>query len=132
MKRSLLVASGLLVAGLASSSSVVLARQNQPGRPTLAEVHVLNRDRADAIAVKIQSTGDVLPVTIVGEPSVAVSPKTTLGVRATRQVWEYRQLTVKSGEDSIAALNALGGDGWEALGAQTVSSSVVWTLKRPR
>jgi hypothetical protein len=132
MKRSLLVASGLLVAGLASSSSVVLARQNQPGRPTLAEVHVLNKDRADAIAVKLQTTGDVLPVTIVGEPSVAVSSKTLLGVKLTRQVWEYRQLTVKPGEDPTAALNALGGDGWEALNAQAVNSSVVWTLKRPR
>jgi hypothetical protein len=137
MTRSLVV--GLLLGGvfLAHSSSSLDAQQppptqNLPGMPTLARVHVLNRDRAEAVPVKIQNIGDSLPVIVVGEPLVQMAPTTVLGVRTARQVWEYRRQLVPVADDPTPALNAAGLDGWEAVGSLVVGSNTVWTLKRPR
>ena len=133
MNRSLVIVPALVVAGLASSSTVELAgQQNQPGFPTLAQVHVLNRNRADAVPVMVLSGGDMLPVTVVGEPTVALSKTAVVATRPVRQAWEYRQLSVPASQDPAGALNTAGGDGWEALGPVVVGSNVVWTLKRPR
>jgi hypothetical protein len=137
MTHSLLVLSAFAVAALAGAAGLVSAQApaspgNQPGLPTLAQVHILNRDRAEAVPVKVQNTGDSLPVIVVGETAVTWNPTAIVGARAARQTWEYRRLVVPAADDATPALNAAGLEGWEAVGAASVSSNVVWTLKRPR
>jgi hypothetical protein len=36
--------------------------------------------------------------------------------RAARQPWEYQEVTIPSGQNAAAILNAAGADGWEAVG----------------
>ena len=133
MKQPLLAIVALaLVSQGGAAATTHATTQARPGYPTVGEVFVLNRDRADALPVKIQSTGDVVPVTLAGEPTVTVSPKAVVATRLVRQVWEYRQLVLKSADDPTAALNAAGNDGWEAVGSAASGTTVSWTLKRPR
>ena len=131
MKRSLIVCGILAGVALASASST-FARQNQPGLPTLAQVHILNRDRGDAIPIKVQNTGDSLPVLVVGVPTVSLSQNTVVGTLASRQIWEYRRLVVPIATDATPALAEAGLQGWEVVHAMTVGTNGVWTLKRPR
>lgn len=131
MKRSLIVCSILGGAALAGSSST-FARQNQPGMPTLAQVYILNRERGDAIPIKVQNTGDALPVIVSGLPPVALAQNTMISTLSARQVWEYRRLAVPTSSDSTPALSEAGLQGWEVVHGTTVGSNVVWTLKRPR
>jgi hypothetical protein len=133
MNRSVLVLAGMLGAGLAASSPALVAgQQNQPGFPTLAKVHVLNRERTEAVPVKVQGGGDVLPVSVVGEPTVVLLPTAVVSTRTARQLWEYRRIVVAAKEDPTAALNSAGGEGWEAVGSATLGETIVWMLKRPR
>jgi hypothetical protein len=131
MKRSLIVCGILGGAALAGGSST-FARQNQPGMPTLAQVYILNRDRAEAIPIKVQNTGDALPVIVTGQPPVSLAQNTMVSTLAARQVWEYRRLAVPTSSDSTPALSEAGLQGWEVVHGMTVGSNLVWTLKRPR
>ena len=131
MNRSLIVCGLLLVAALAGASST-FARQNQPGMPTLAQVHVLNRERNDAIPIKVQNTGDSLPVIVVGTPSVSFAQNSIVGTLSTRQVWEYRRVVVPIANDATPTLSEAGLQGWEVVHAMTVGANGVWTLKRPK
>src|SRR5262245_44444187 len=133
MRQPLLTTVALALVSQGDAEATTYAStQARPGYPTIGEVFVLNRDRADALPVKIQSTGDVVPVTFASEPTVNVSPKAVVATRIVRQAWEYRQLVLKTAEDPTAALNAAGNDGWEAVGATASGTVVSWTLKRPR
>ena len=133
MNRSLVVLAVVLTAAVVGASSAQQpGQQNQPGLPTLARVHILNRERAEAVPVKVQSGGDILPVSVVGEPTVALSPTAVVATRSARQFWEYRRLSVPATQDATSALNTAGNDGWEAAGVTTFGDNVVWTLKRPR
>ena len=131
MNRSLIVCGLLGVAALAGASST-FARQNQPGMPTLAQVHILNRDRADAIPIKVQNTGDYLPVIVVGTPSVSFAQNSIVGTLSARQVWEYRRVVVPIANDATPTLSEAGLQGWEVVHAMTVGTNGVWTLKRPK
>ena len=131
MNRSLIVCGLLGGAALAGASST-FARQNQPGLPTLAQVHILNRDRADAIPIKVQNTGDYLPVIVVGTPSVSFAQNSIVGTLSARQVWEYRRVVVPIANDATATLSEAGLQGWEVVHAMTVGANGVWTLKRPK
>ena len=131
MKR-LLIVCGILGSAALTGGSAVFARQNQPGLPTLAQVHILNRDRGDAIPVKVQNTGDSLPVIVVGMPSVSFAQNSVVGTLSARQVWEYRRLVVPTATDATPALNEAGLQGWEVVNAMTAGANGVWTLKRPR
>jgi hypothetical protein len=131
MKRSLIVCGILGGAALAGASST-FARQNQPGLPTLAQVHILNRDRADAIPIKVQNTGDSLPVIVVGMPSVSLAQNSVVGTLSARQIWEYRRVVVPIASDATPTLSEAGLQGWEVVHAMTVGTNGVWTLKRPR
>ena len=131
MNRSLIVCGLLGVAALVGASST-FARQNQPGLPTLAQVHILNRDRADAIPIKVQNTGDYLPVIVVGTPSVSFAQNSIVGTLSARQVWEYRRVVVPIANDATATLSEAGLQGWEVVHAMTVGANGVWTLKRPK
>ena len=131
MKRSLIVCGILCGAALAGGSST-FARQNQPGMPTLAQIYVMNRDRSEAIPIKVQNTGDALPVIVTGLVPVSVAQNTIVSTLSARQVWEYRRLAVPTSSDSTPALAEAGLQGWEVVHGMTVGSNVVWTLKRPR
>ncbi len=89
-------------------------QRNEPGLPTLAQVQVLNRTAADAVAVSLQSSAMPLPTTV------------------SRQAWEYRQMLVPFTQDGSAALNAAGLEGWEALASAATQTGTLWTLKRPK
>jgi len=131
MNRSLIVCGLLGGAALAGASST-FARQNQPGMPTLAQVQVLNRDRAEAIPVKVQNTGDYLPVIVVGTPTVSLAQNSIVGTLSARQVWEYRRVVVPTASDATPTLSEAGLQGWEVVHAMTVGANGVWTLKRPK
>ena len=131
MTRSIVVCCVAGAAALAGAS-ITFAAQNQPGLPTLAQVHIINRDRGDAVPVKVQNTGDSLPVVLAGEPTVALSRNAQVATRSARQVWEYRRIVVPLEDDATPALAAAGLEGWEAIGAMPSGKNAVWTLKRPR
>ena len=131
MKRSL-IACGILGCAAFAGASSTFARQNQPGMPTLAQVHVLNRDRIDAIPIKVQNTGDSLPVIVVGMPTVSFAQNAVVGTLSARQIWEYRRLVIATANDVTPSLNEAGLQGWEAVNAVTAGTNTIWTLKRPR
>jgi hypothetical protein len=64
--------------------------------------------------------------------TVAIDPAKAVGVRAVRQAWEYRTLTVGAGKDAAGALAAAGLEGWEAVGIQGGAAGTTVLLKRPR
>jgi hypothetical protein len=133
MNRLLVILTVLLAAGVAGAWPAPLAgQQNQPGLPTLAKVHILNRERAEAVPVRVMGSADVLPISVVGEPTVNLSPAAVIGTRSARQLWEYRRLSVSAAQDATAALNGAGNEGWEAVGMVTVGENAIWTLKRPK
>jgi hypothetical protein len=134
MKPRPLIVSVLAAGALAVALPLLVAGQtpNQPGQPTLARVHILNRDRAEAVPVKVQNTGDSLPVVLVGEPTVSLAASAVVATRSARQVWEYRRIVVGAGDDPTAALNAAGTEGWEAVSGLAAGTGATWLLKRPR
>lgn len=131
MRRSV-IAWGILGSVAVAGASAVLARQNQPGFPTLAQVHILNRDRSEAIPIKVQNVGDSLPVVVADMPDVTLSRNTIVGTMSARQIWEYRRIVVPAATDATPALTAAGLEGWEVVHAMTVGTNGIWTLKRPK
>jgi hypothetical protein len=134
MKRLLLV---LVLAGavVPVSSSAQQARQvNEPGMPTTARTHILNRGADEAVPVVLTNGGEVQRVTVVGTPTVSLAADTVMPTRQIRQVWEYRRLSVPGGGDPTAALNAAGTEGWEAVGTTQAGAAgaLQILLKRPR
>lgn len=137
MKLAVLLGAVAVLSGLASASSraqgaAARVPQNEPGKPTVANVFVLNHDRGDAVPVTVHSTGDVLPVAIASMPAVVLAADTAVTARAGRQRWEYRELARPASGDAVETLNEAGMDGWEAVGATAVGGRTVWLLKRPR
>jgi hypothetical protein len=135
MKRSPIVLVAL--AGVVLATGLVLAQRenvpNTPGYPTLARVHVLNRERSEAVSVAIQDATVTLPVALTGTANVALAPSAVVATRQTRQGWEYRQLSSTSGQDIVELLNKAGTEGWEAVGTVSgAASTPTWILKRPR
>ncbi len=123
----------LALAGVVAAGGLVFAqRENVPGFPTLARVHVLNRDRADAVGVVIHDATVTLPVT--GSVTVATAANATVATRESRQGWEYRQVAAPAGQELLDLLNKAGADGWEAVGPVpgAPAGNAAWILKRPR
>lgn len=110
-----------------------------------ARFWINNRSAAEAIPVNV-IVADLkavpLPVSVSGIAAVDFSDraigtlnqihgKTQVTTRA-RQPWEYREVVFKPNQ-SMASLNSLGADGWEATGMITEpNGSVTVLLKRPR
>jgi len=115
--RQFLLAALLGFAGLASASPAAQTPPivNEPGKPTVAQMLIINRDRAEAIPVKLQGAGDVIAVY----------------AQLARQAWEYRQIATAN-EDPAPALNAAGLEGWEVVAMTPGAARTVWTLKRPK
>ena len=128
--RMLLVACAAFVAGAAIFTT---AQQNRPGDVTPPRVWIENRSASDAIPVVVEDTAKPMPVQMTGTPSVHVESAATIPVRAARESWEYRTVTVPSGQDAASLLGAAGNDGWEAVGvlAPNQAGSML-LLKRPR
>jgi hypothetical protein len=59
-------------------------------------------------------------------------PSTVVLVRAARQPWEHRVLTIPADQDVAAALSKTDPDGWEAVGFQVTPQGATVLLKRPR
>jgi hypothetical protein len=113
--RSLCLVVLLGIAALSASSAAQVPQINEPGKPTVAQMFVINRERAEAIPVKLQAAGDVIPVY----------------AQLARQAWEYRQLATPN-ENPGPALNAAGSEGWEVVALTPGDTRTVWTLKRPK
>ena len=122
MKMALGVVGALLLAGTATFA---VPTQDRPGIMTQARVFVENRSRAEAVPVSLQEVATDRPLKVQMDGAVVQA-------RLVSQPWEYRTMTVRSGEDPAPALTTLGGQGWEATGIQLVSNGVVGlVLKRP-
>jgi len=107
-----------------------------PGQPTRANVWIQNRGDREAVPVSIEnvSTESALRVEVAGIPRVTLDPAGVVQVRAARQVWAYRAVSVSvaAGQDPTAALNSAGADGWETTGvAISTGGATVILLKRP-
>jgi hypothetical protein len=132
---TLLVA--MLVA-VSAASSAVTARQRvqttpvEPGMSTVPRVYILNAGATESVPVTLHNGGDVQPVAVMSLPVVTLSPGTTVAVHATRQPWEYRQITIAASDDVSPALNTAGAEGWEAVSTTTTSRGVQVLMKRPR
>ena len=111
----------VVVTGLTlTAGGVMLAARGQQSRPgEIGENHVLvdNRSSNQAVPVLVQPNLD---------------PSKALGVRAVRQSWEYRTLTVAPGKDPARFLSEAGLDGWEAVGVESGPGGASVLLKRPR
>jgi hypothetical protein len=125
----------VLVAGAVIRARAAQDGTAQPGQPTQARVWVQNRGDAEAVPVTIQAMAiDVPPlrVQVVGPPMMAIGAPNGQA-RAVRQPWEYQNVTIPSGQDPAATLNAAGADGWEATGvAIPVQGGILVVTKRPR
>jgi hypothetical protein len=127
-----------VAAGLCAASSMLAAGQrvqtepNEPGMPTVARMYILNSGAGEAVPVTIHGGTDVVPVTVMGIPPVTLEATSVVTARAGRQGWEYRQLSIGSGQDSVAELNTVGLEGWEAISVTTSGATTRVLLKRPR
>ena len=105
-----------------------------PGQPTRANVWIQNRGDREAVPVSIEnvSTESALRVEVAGIPRVTMDPAAIVQVRAARQAWGYRAVSISNGQDPTAVLNSAGADGWETTGvAISTGGGTVILLKRP-
>jgi hypothetical protein len=137
MKRTLvgvLSACALLAGGTAVQRASAQDGTQTPGQPTRANVWIQNRGGLEAVPVRIEDVGTESPlrVEVAGTPRVTLDPGSVLAVRATRQSWEYRAVSVATGQDPSPALNTAGADGWETTGvAFPAAGGTLILLKRP-
>jgi hypothetical protein len=106
-----------------------------PGYPTQGKVWIQNRGEEEAVPVSIHggAQGPPLRVVLAGAPSVTLGSGSALDARAARQSWEYREITISTGQSPAAALNAAGAEGWETTGVSLAGQGgTVVVLKRPR
>jgi len=133
---------GMIVAAVCLSAFVagsrILAAPGQatarPGDPTQARVFIENHSSSEAIPVSLENFGDAKPlkVDVWGTPTVTVGPNTTVRTAVTRQVWDYRLLTLPGGAEAEQALRQAGNDNWEAVSMQQGPGGLVVLFKRPR
>ena len=105
-----------------------------PGQPTRANVWIQNRGDKEAVPVSIEnvSTESALRVEVAGTARVTMDPAAVVQVRATRQAWGYRAVSVGAGQDPAAVLNSAGADGWDTTGvAISTGGATIIVLKRP-
>jgi hypothetical protein len=132
-------AGALLVATIAAGSAVAAApgQTARPGELTKGETWVLNRTRDEAISVAVREFSTDEPVHMYvtnGDPNGRTP--TPLRVQVAASAWTYRteRIPMTTG-DPVAALNALGAQGWETTGTAWPvdgGSTMVFLLKRAR
>ena len=124
----------LLAAGTVMQQASAQEGTQQPGQPTRANVWIQNRGDVEAVPVSIEKVTSELPfrVEVTGEPMVTMDPRSVLQIRAARQSWAYRAVSVAAGQDPVAVLNSAGADGWETTGvALPTADGTLIVLKRP-
>jgi len=111
------------------SQAQVPATLAQPGMSP-ARVSISNR-RDEPVPVTLIGDARVpMPVTVQGVTAVSVNG--LVDAKAAKQSWEYRSVSA-SDQDPAAALNALGAEGWEAIGMTPQPGRLVTVLlKRPK
>jgi hypothetical protein len=121
----------LLAGGAAVQRASAQGGTQTPGQPTRAAVWIQNRGDGEAVPVRMASESP-LRVEVAGEPMVTIDPRSVLQVRAARQSWAYRAVSVAAGQDAAAILNSAGVDGWETTGvALPAAGGTLILLKRP-
>ena len=127
-------ACALLAAGTVMQQASAQEGTQQPGQPTRANVWIQNRGDAEAVPVSIERLASESPlrVEVTGVPIVTMDPSSVLQIRAARQSWGYRAVSIAAGQDAVAVLNSAGDDGWETTGVvlPSVGGTLV-ILKRP-
>src|SRR5215467_14914927 len=105
--------------GLTAGGAMLTAHGQslRPGEIGENRVLVDNRGPNEAVPVVVQQNSD---------------PAKALIVRAARQAWEYRTLTLAAGKDPARLFSEAGLDGWEAVGMQSGPGGATVLLKRPR
>src|SRR5436190_20434079 len=103
-------ACALLAGGAVMQRASAQEGTQTPGQPTRANVWIQNRSDAESVPVRLSSESP-LRVEVTGEPTVTMDPRGVLQVRATRQSWGYRAVSVAAGQDAVAVLNSAGVDG---------------------
>jgi len=135
MKRTAtwMVRAFVLVTGGAVLWAAVQDRTPQPGQPTQGKVWIQNRGETEAVPVSIQTgaPGPPLRAQIIGIPTVTTGGG-VVNVRLVPQTWEYRSVTIASGQDPAMVVGPLGADGWETTALTlTDQRGTVVVLKRP-
>ena len=121
------------VAFVAGAAIIPAAQQNRPGDVTPPRVWIENRSASDAIPVVVEDAAKPMLVQLAATPSVHIESAATIPTRAVREPWEYRTLSVPSGQDAAGLLAAPGNDGWEAVAVlPSTQAGAVLLLKRPR
>ena len=126
----------VLVGGAAVVASSAQDSTAQPGQPTRARVWIQNQGRKEAVPVTVENVGTDVPplrVQLTGAPTVTIDSRSPVQTRVVRQRWEYRNLSMGSGEDPVTVLNTAGEDGWETTGLTFAGQTgTIIVLKRPR
>ena len=123
----------LLIAGGAAA----IARSPQdstavPGQPTQARVWIQNRGEAEAIPVSIHEAARAARGACRRADGNGCARNGIAGARCPPAVG-YRAVRLVAGQNSDAALNAAGDDGWETTGiAIPDQAATVVIMKRPR
>ena len=121
----------LIVAG--TSMLAAPEQTAQPGQMTQARVFVQNRGRTEAVPIVLQESALDTPlrVRVVNMQDAKVNDE-AIHARLVQQSWDYRTVTVKDGQDPVAALVGPGAAGWEATGVAFVKpDGVTLLLKKP-
>lgn len=125
------VLSGCAVLALVSIGSAA-PPQTRPGEIARPEVWVQNRTPEEALPVRMVDADPPMRVQVSNVAHVEVDR--TVATAATRQAWEYSQVTIPAGQNAAAILNRVGADGWETTGLQLPSGNdgIIVVVKRPR
>lgn len=132
MGRRIVYGAGILLV-VAGSAVVAALEQTYPGQATQGKVWVQNEGRQQAVPVSLADVGLDAPmkVQVTSLPPVAVDG--IVQARRARQVWEYRTIVVRDGQDPLPTINSAGADGWETTGLQFGGQgSTTLLMKRPR
>jgi hypothetical protein len=130
-----LAACVLLALGANPRTRAAQDRTAQPGQPTQGKVWIENRGDLEAVPVVIQNMATEAPplrVQVIETPTATVNALNGQA-RGARQLWEYQDVTVPSGQGPTAILNAAGAEGWETTGlAVPLQGGTLVVMKRPR
>lgn len=130
------VARVLTFALLVAGTSMLAAPEQtaRPGQMTEAHVWVQNRGRTEAVPIDLREVNLDAPLKVQITNGDAAFPKFgAVSARLAQQAWDYHTITLKDGQDPVAALTGPGAAGWETTGiAFGKPDGVTLLLKRPR
>jgi hypothetical protein len=122
----------MIVGGTAMLAAPAQQTTLTPGQMTEAHVWVQNRGRREAVPVDLQEANldNPLRVRITNGEQGQAPP---IIVRVTVPLWEYKLITVPTGQDMPLLLTAQGSNGWETTGTVSTAAdgSTTFLLKRP-